>query len=216
MCNLFFFLGPKVAWGANLAYKFNTNHDCGALTLHLAFFFPLSLSFSILICVVMASSIFTFSFLLKSENTQFDRFANISYFFFSFLMKFHTFLTTHNFEKSLCSRNFLSTILQKAPLFFQRRPFFWRNCLMQSFYLQLSLLPFPFPYFFLPSFFFISLTTKQDISFQIQLIKKKCFEDINKKSLNLVRMGCKIHIFYHPIRDVTSIFYWKLSTLYHN
>ena len=136
--------------------------------------------------------------------------------FFSFLMKFHTFLTTHNFEKSLCSRNFLSTILQTVPLFFQRRPFFWRNCLMQSFYLQLSLLPFPFPYYFLPSFIFISLTTKQDISFQIQLIKKKCFEDINKKSLNLVRMGCKIHIFYHPIRDVTSIFYWKLSTLYHN
>ena len=155
-----------------------------------------------------------FSFVLKSENTQFDWFTNISY-FFSFLMKFHTFLTTHNFEKSLCSRNFLSTILQTVPLFFQKRHFFWRNCLMQSFYVQLSLLPFPFPYFFLPSFLFISLKTKQDISFQIQLIKKK-FENINKKSLNLVRMWCKIHILHYPIRDVTSTFYLKLSTSYHN
>ena len=157
-----------------------------------------------------------FSFLLKSENTQFDRFTNISYFFSSFLMKFHTFFTTHNFEKSLCSRNFLSTILQTVPLFFQRRPFFWRNCLIQFFYVQLSLLSFPFPYFFLPSFLFISLTTKHDISFQIQLIKKKCFEDINKKSLNLVRIGCKIHILHHPIINVTLAFYLKLSTLYHN
>ena len=156
-----------------------------------------------------------FSFLLKSENTQFDQFVNVSY-FFSFLMKFHTFLTTHNFEKSLCSRNFLTTIFQTVPLFFQRRRFFWRNCLIQYFYVQLSLLPFPFPYFFLPSFLFISLTTKQDISFQIQLIKKKCFEDINKKILNLVRMKCKIHVLHHPIRDVTSAFYLKLSTSYHN
>ena len=131
-------------------------------------------------------------------------------------MKFHTFLTTHNFEKSLCSRNFLSTILQTVSLLFQRRPFFWRNCLMQSFYVQLSLLPFPFPYFFLHSFLFISLTTKQDISFQIQLIKKSVFEDINKKSLNLVRMRCKIHVLHHPIRDVTSAFYLELSILYHN
>ena len=135
--------------------------------------------------------------------------------FFSFLMKFHTFLTTHNFEKSLCSRNFLSTILDTVPLFFQRRPFFWRNCLMQSFYVQLSLLPFPFPYFFLPSFLFISLTTKQDISFQIQLIQKSVLR-ILIKSLNLVRMGCKIHVLLHPIRDVTSAFYLKLSTSYYN
>ena len=137
-------------------------------------------------------------------------------FFFSFLMKFHTFLTTHNFKKSLCSRNFLSTILQTVPLFFQRRPFFWWNCLMQSFYVQLSLLPFPFPYFFVPSFLFISLTTIQDISFQIHLIKKKCFEVINKKCLNLVRMGCKIHVLHYPIRDVTSTSYLKLNISYHN
>ena len=122
-----------------------------------------------------------FSFLLKNENTQFDRFTNISYFFFSSLMKFHTFLTTHNFEKSLYSKNFLSTILQMVPLFFQRRPFFWRNCLMQSFYVQLYLLPFPFPYFFLSSFLFISLTIKQDISFQIQLIKKSVLRILIKK-----------------------------------
>ena len=121
-----------------------------------------------------------FNFLLKSENTQFDRFANISY-FFSFLMKFHTFLTTHNFEKSFYSRNFLSTILQSVPLFFQRKPFFWRNCLMQSFYVQLFLIPFPFPYFFPPSFLFISLTTKQDISFQIQLIKKSVLRILIKR-----------------------------------
>ena len=122
-----------------------------------------------------------FSFLLKSENTQFHQFANISFFFFSFLMKFHTFLTIHNFEKSLCSRNFLSTVLHTIPLFFQGRPFFWRNCLMQSFYVQNSLLPFPFPYFFLPSFLFISLTTKQDISFQIQLIKKSVLRILIKR-----------------------------------
>ena len=157
-----------------------------------------------------------FSFLLKSKHTQFDRFANVSYFFFSFLMKFHTFLITHNFEKSLCSRNFLSIILQTVPLFFQRRPFFWRNCLMQSFYIQLSLLSFPFPYFFLPSFLFISLTTKRDISFQIQQIKKSVLRILIKKSLNLVRIGCKIHVLNHPIRDVTSAFYVKLKTLYHN
>ena len=123
-----------------------------------------------------------FTFLLKSENTQFDWFTNISY-FFSFLMKFYTFLTTHNFEKNLCSRNFLSTILQTVPLFFQKRPFFWRNCLMQSFYVQLSLLSFPFPYFFLSSFLFISLTTTQDISFQIQLIKKSVLRILIKRFL---------------------------------
>ena len=121
-----------------------------------------------------------FSFLLKSENTQFDRFANISY-FFSFLMKFHTFLTTHNFEKSKCSRNILSTILDTVPLYFQRRLFFWRNCLMQSFYVQLSFLPFPFPDFFLSSFLFISHTTKGDISFQVQLIKKSVLRILIKR-----------------------------------
>ena len=137
------------------------------------------------------------------------------FFFFSFLMKFHTFLTTHNFEKSLYSKNFLSTILDTVPLFYQRRPFFWRNCLMQSFYVQLSLLPFPFTYSFLPSFLFISLTTKQDKRFQIQLIQKSVLR-ILIKSLNLVRMGCKIHVLHHPIRDVTSAFYLQFSTLYHN
>ena len=135
-----------------------------------------------------------FSFLLKSENTQFDWFTNISH-FFSFLMKFHTFLTTHYFEKSLCSRNFLSKILQTVPLFFQRRPCFWRNFLMQSFYVQLSLLPFSFPYFFLPSFLFISLTTKQDISFQIQLIKKSVLRILIKRVWICQEWGVKF-MFY--------------------
>ena len=130
-------------------------------------FLPLSLSFSILICAVMVPSIFIFQFSIKKWEYKIWSIHQYLILFFSFLMKFHTFLTTHNFEKNLCSRNFLSTILQTVPLFFQKRPFFWRNCLMQSFYVQLSLLPFPFPYFFLPSFLFISLTTKQDISFQI-------------------------------------------------
>ena len=96
------------------------------------------------------------------------------------IMKFHTFLTTHYFEQSKCFRNLFSTILDTVPLFFQRRLFFWRNSLMQSLYVQLSFLPFLFPDFFLSSFLFISLTTKGDISFQVQLTKKKCFEDINK------------------------------------
>ena len=94
------------------------------------------------------------------------------FFFFFFFMKFHTFLTAHNFEKSLRSRNFLSTILDMVQLFFERKPFFWRNCLMRSFYVQLSFLPFSILDFFLSSFVFISLTTKGNISFQVQLIKK--------------------------------------------
>ena len=92
-----------------------------------------------------------FNFLLKSENTQFDRFANISYVFF--FDEVSNFLTTYNFEKSLCSRNFLSTILQMVPLFFQRRPFFWRNCINAirlCTILSSSLsLPLLFPLFFL-------------------------------------------------------------------
>ena len=112
-----------------------------------------------------------FSFLLKVRvNNLID--SPIFHTFFFFLIKFHTFLTTHNFEKSLRSRYYLSTILDMVLLFFQRIPFFWRNCLMQSFYVQLSFLPVPFPDFFLSSFLFIFLTAKGDISFQVQLIKK--------------------------------------------
>ena len=131
----------------------------------------------------MVPSIFTFQFSIKKwEYTIWPiRQYFILFLFFPFLMKFHTFLTTHNFEKSLYSKNFLSTILQMVPLFFQRRPFFWRNCLMQSFYVQLYLLPFPFPSFFLSSFLFIFLTIKQDISFQIQLIKKSVLRILIKR-----------------------------------
>ena len=151
----------------------------------------------------MVSSIFIFQFSIKKCEYTIWPIRQYFILFFSFLMKFHTFLTTHNFEKSSFFKNFLSTILHTIPLFFQRRPFFWRNYLMQFFYVQLSLLSFPFPYFFLPSFLFISLITKQNISFEIQLIKKRCFEDINKKSMNLVRMRCKIYVLHHPIRDIT-------------
>ena len=98
-----------------------------------------------------------------------------------FIMKFHTFLTTHYFEKSKCFRNLFSIILDTVPLFFQRRLFFSRNSLMQSFYVQLSLLPFPFLDFFLHSFLFISLITKYDISFQIQLIKKSVLRMLIKR-----------------------------------
>ena len=129
----------------------------------------------------MVLSIFAFQFSTKKWEYIIWPICLFHFFSFSFLIKFHTFLITHNFEKSLCSRNFLSTILHTVPLFFQRRHFFRRNCLMQSFYVQLSLLPFPFPYFFLPSFFFISLTTKQDISFQIQLIKKRALRILIKR-----------------------------------
>ena len=120
-----------------------------------------------------------FSFLLKVRIHNLIDFPIFHTFFF-FLMKFQTFLTAHNFKKSLRSRNFLSIIIDMVALFFERIPFFWRNCLMQSFYVQLSFLPVLFPDFFLSSFLFISLTTKGDISFQVQLIKKKCFEDIIK------------------------------------
>ena len=92
------------------------------------FFLPLSLSFSISICAVMVPSIFTFQFSIK--KWEYTIWLIHQYFIlFLFLVKFHTFLTTHNFEKSLCSRNFLSTILQTVLLFFQRRPFSWRNCI---------------------------------------------------------------------------------------
>ena len=190
----------------------------GALSLYLAFFTSFIKFFYINMCYDGFKR-FHFSVFYKKvriHNLTDSPIFHTFFFFFSFLMKFHTFLTTHNFEKSLYSKNFLSTILQMIPLFFQRRPFFWRNCLMQSFYVQLSLLPFPFPYLFLPSFLFISLITKHNISFEIQLIKKRCFEDINKKSMNLVRMRCKIYVLHHPIRDVTSVFFLKLSTSYHN
>ena len=113
-----------------------------------------------------------FSFLLKVRIHNLIDSPRFHTSFFFFLMKFHTFLTTHNFEKSLRSRNFLSTILYMVLLFFQRIPLFWKNCLMQSFYVQLSFLPFPFPEFFLSSFLFISLTTEGDNSFQVQLINK--------------------------------------------
>ena len=111
---------------------------------------------------------------------------------------------------------FLTQSFRQSHYFFKEDLSFEEIVLMQSFYVQLSLLPFPFSHFFLSSFLFISLATKQDITFQIQLIKKKWFEDINKKNLNLVRMKCKIHILHHPIRDVASAFYLKLSTLYRN
>ena len=112
-----------------------------------------------------------FSFLLKVRiHNLID--LPIFHTFFFFLMKFQTFLTAHNFEKSFRSRNFLSIIIDMVPLFFERIPFFWRNCLMQSFYVQISFLPFPFTDFFLSSFLFVSLTSEGDMSFQFQLIKK--------------------------------------------
>ena len=129
----------------------------------------------------MVPNVFTFQFSIKKWEYTIWPICQYFILFYFFLIKFHTFLTTHNFEKILCSRNFLSTIFQTVPLFFQRRHFFWRNCLMQSFYVQLSLLPFLFTYFFLPSFFFISLTTKQDISFQIQLIKESVLRILIKR-----------------------------------
>ena len=127
----------------------------------------------ILIHAVIVPSIFTFQFSIKKWKYTIWSIHQYFIYFFSLLMKCHTFLTTHNFEKVCVLEIFLAqSFIYIVPLFFQRRPIFWRNCLMQSFYVQLSLLPFLFTYFFLPSFFFISLTTKQDINFQIQLIKK--------------------------------------------
>ena len=143
----------------------------------------------------MVPSVFIFQFSIKKRQYSFDRFANISYFFFSFLMKVHAFLTIHNFERSLRSKNFLSTILDMVPLFFQRIPFFWRNCLMQSFSVQLSLLSFPFPYVFLPSFLFISLTSKHDISFKIQLIKKSVLRILKNRVWSWYEWGVKF-MFY--------------------
>ena len=76
---------------------------------------------------------------------------------------------------------------------------------------------FPFPSLTFPPFFPFHLSYNQTwYYFPNSANKKKCFEDINKKSLNFVRMWCKIHILHHPIRDVTSIFYLKLNTSYHN
>ena len=136
--------------------------------------------------------------------------------FFLFWWNFILFSQPIILRKVCVLEIFLAQFFRQSYYFFKEDLSFEEIVLMQSFYVQLSLLPFPFPYFFLPSFLFIFLTIKQDISFQIQLIKKKCFEDINKKSLNLVRMKCKIHVLHHPIRDVTSTFYLKLNTSYHN
>ena len=125
-----------------------------------------------------------FSFLLKSENTKFDRFVNISFFFFLFWSSFILFSQPIILRKVCVLEIFLAQSFRRShyfSLFFQRRPFFWRNYLMQSFYVQFSLLHFPFPYFFLPSFLFISLTTTQDISFQIQLIKNSVLRILIKR-----------------------------------
>ena len=103
------------------------------------------------------------------------------FFFFLFWWSFILFSQPIILRKICVLEIFLAQSFKRSHYFFQRRQFFWRNCLMQSFYVQLSLLPFPFPYFFLTTFLFISLTTKQDISFQIQLIKKKCFEILRKR-----------------------------------
>ena len=121
-----------------------------------------------------------FSFLWKSENTQFKWFANISYFFFLFWWSFILFSQPIILRKVCVLEIFLSQSFRRSHYFFKEESF-WRNCLMQSFYIQLSLLPFPFPYFFLPSFLFISLITKQDISFQIQLIKKSVLRILIKR-----------------------------------
>ena len=139
-----------------------------------------SLGFTILIWAMMVSSIFTFQFSIK--KWEYTTWLIRQYFilFFLFWWSFILFSQTIILRK-VCVLEILSTILQTVPLFFQRRPFFWRNCLMQSFYVQLSLLPFHFPYFFLPSFLFIFLTIKQDISFQIQLIKKSVLRILIKR-----------------------------------
>ena len=133
-----------------------------------------------------------FSFLLK---VRIHNLIDSLIFHTFFLMKFHTFLTAHNYEKSLHSRNFLSTILDMVKLFFERIPFFWRNSLMQSFYVQLSFLPFPLLDFFLSSFLFISLTTKGDISFQVQLIKKSVLRILKNRVWSWYEWGVKF-MFY--------------------
>ena len=107
---------------------------------------------------------------------------------FSFLMKFHTFSQPLILRKVCVLEIFLAQSFRWSHYFFKEDLSFEGIVLMQSFYVQFSLLPFPFPYFFLSSFLFFSVTTKQDISFQIQLTKKSVLS-ILIKSLNLVRMG---------------------------
>ena len=126
--------------------------------------------------------------------------SSIFHTFFLFWWSFILFSQLIILSKVCVLEIFLAESFTRFHYFFKEDLSLEEIVLMQSFYVQLSLLPFPFLYFFLPSFIFISLTTKQDISFQIQLIKKKSFEDINKKSLNFVRMRYKIHVLYHPIR----------------
>ena len=155
-----------------------------------------------------------FSFLLKVRIHNLIDLPIFRTFFF--LMKFHTFLTTQYFEKSLCSRNFLNTIFRTVPLFFQRRTFFLKklfNAILPCTTLSSSLFP---PVLFPPFFPFHLPYNQIGYWFPNSANKKKCSEDINKNSLNLVRTWCKIHVLHHPIRDVTSAFYLKLSTSYHN
>ena len=127
----------------------------------------------------MVPSVFTFQFSIKKWEYTISPIRQYFFFFFFFWLNFILFSQSIILRKVCDLEIFL--ILQTIRLFFQRRPFFWRNCLMQSFYVQLSLLPFPFPYFFLPSFLFISLTTKHDISFQIRLIKKSVLRILIKR-----------------------------------
>ena len=95
------------------------------------------------------------------------------FFFFLFWWSFILFSQPIILRKVCVLEFFLAQSFRWSHYFFKEDLSFEEIILMQSFYVQLSLLPFPFPYFFLPSFLFISLTTKQDIGFQIQLIKKK-------------------------------------------
>ena len=129
--------------------------------------------------------------------------------FFLFWWSFILFSQSIILSKVCVLKIFLTQFFRWSHYFFKEDLSFEEILLIQSFYVQLS---FPFPsltFSSLPSFFVISLTTKQDISFQIQLIKKKCLEDINKNNPNLVRIWCKIHTLYHPIRDYHISFLLK-------
>ena len=128
----------------------------------------------------MVPNIFTFQFSIKKWEYTIWLIHQYFILFFLFWWSFILFSQPIILRKVCVLEIFLAQSFRQSH-YFQRRSFFWRNCLMQSFYVQLSLLPFSFPYFFLPSFLFIFLTTKQDISFQIQLIKKSVLRILIKR-----------------------------------
>ena len=94
----------------------------GALTLHLTFFLPLSLSFSILVCAVMVPSVFTFHFSIKKWEYTIWPICQyfILFFFFLFGWSFMLFSQPIILRKVCVLEIFLTQSLIRSHYFFKK------------------------------------------------------------------------------------------------